>query len=1068
MFTFSIVFICLCVILPVRTESFLLYAPIDSGGIRGNVTFVQEPHSDNVKISIFLTSLLDGAQQFDWAIHEFPVFFDLKNPCQATELGKSVADLSRHHGQITLSSEQQTLQFESNAIQLRGLHTIWGRSLYLKSTNTSARACSNVMTTSKTSTAIARFTQTVAGTILLRENEFSETTIFSNLYYASDRAGTRNDWRIMVTDILDHNTRFKCNQLGILLDPDNVEDEACSTNEQHKCKIGDLTRKHGQILVGKDNNRYSKRFYVDLNLSLEYIESSRKLFVVIYEKNSNKEMACAQIETLHPKEVKTYFNMDGVKGELTMKQNYKIDPTIITVRLDNLRGRGKLYHVHEFPFAQRQSKGDRVCSLESVGNRYNPFGIDNKLETMVGTNDQYGVGDLSGKHGILSEVQDIQTYFNSYLDFNLPLFGIHSIVGRSIVIYGDNGEPWVCANIGYPDRTIVARATFYFPVIGMITFRQQHDDPLGDTVVMGNLFHSESMNLTHNHIWRVHVNQAGPDFYNWTRRCASAGDSYNPYQITTARNYNTMCSHENQLRCHVGDLYLKFRRLSINTYRSRNESTKFFYTDTLLPLSGKESIIAKSIVIEDENAPQIRGKRMACVTIRRHHPTEAIVDQWRTSSGIASNISGSMELIQETEFDETRGKLKLRGLNRLASGFHIHKASVPLDKEFPCSGDTVYGHYNPFDTESQIVPYPSVGSVDEYETGDLSGKFGLLDNLAERTSEFIDSNLPVIGVNSVIGRSLVVHKKDNNFRWSCATIRPKVGKTSREIVSIASFDDPRNLIYGYVRFRQVEYFDGSLSNAWIETYLKHRSTNKKITYGHNWSIFVNSVGADAFNAIDSVRCLAGGFLWNPYLAKIDESYQSDCNPQNGLRCALGDLSGRNGPLAIGGDRQIYSDTSLPFTGNFSAMNRALIISMQNGSTTALACANIKLDKHLISNIVIQKIPAFTVAKFMSHMRTLLNAADWLVVAEVQKAKELSNNECIQILVHFYGDEAWRLQSEFNNLIEFGSIRKGGDLTKTYYKSCKSVQSNSTPMLSCSPITLILLLLTSSTLYLSVI
>ena len=67
---------------------------------------------------------------------------------------------------------------------------------------------------------------------------------------------------------------------------------------------------------------------------------------------------------------------------------------------------------------------------------------------------------------------------------------------------------------------------------------------------------------------------------------------------------------------------------------------------------------------------------MACVTIRRHHPTEAIVDQWRTSSGIASNISGSMELIQETEFDETRCKLKLRGLNRLASGFHIHKVFI--------------------------------------------------------------------------------------------------------------------------------------------------------------------------------------------------------------------------------------------------------------------------------------------------------------------------------------------------------------------------------------------------------
>lgn len=328
-----------------------------------------------------------------------------------------------------------------------------------------------------------------------------------------------------------------------------------------------------------------------------------------------------------------------------------------------------------------------------------------------------------------------------------------------------------------------------------------------------------------------------------------------------------------------------------------------------------------------------------------------------------------------------------------------------MDKEFPCSGDTVYGHYNPFEFDTSIIPAPGLGSVDEYETGDLSGKFGLLSDLDQKSMEFIDFNLPVLGPYSVIGRSMVIHKHANNFRWSCATIKPKVSKTSREIVSIASFDDPRNLVLGYVRFRQVEYFDGSLSNTWIESNLKYRDTNnKKISYGHRWSVFVNSVGADAYNTVDSVRCLAGGYIWNPYLAKLDDLYKSLCTQKNALRCALGDLTGRNGPLVIGGDKQIHSDTNLPFTGNFSVLNRALIISMANNSNTVLACANIKLDKHLLSNIVIQKIPAFTVAKFMQHMRSLLNIADWLAVAEVQKTRDLNNNECVQILVHFYGNK----------------------------------------------------------------
>lgn len=85
--------------------------------------------------------------------------------------------------------------------------------------------------------------------------------------------------------------------------------------------------------------------------------------------------------------------------------------------------------------------------------------------------------------------------------------------------------------------------------------------------------------------------------------------------------------------------------------------------------------MARSIVIEDDNAPPIRGKRMACTTIRRSHPLNVIVDDWRYSAGIISNISGTIEMNQDSEYDETRIKINLRGLNKLASGYHIHKVS---------------------------------------------------------------------------------------------------------------------------------------------------------------------------------------------------------------------------------------------------------------------------------------------------------------------------------------------------------------------------------------------------------
>lgn len=42
----------------------------------------------------------------------------------------------------------------------------------------------------------------------------------------------------------------------------------------------------------------------------------------------------------------------------------------------------------------------------------------------------------------------------------LPLFGKHSIIGRSVVIHTNTGARWMCANIGYPGPVIVAKAQF--------------------------------------------------------------------------------------------------------------------------------------------------------------------------------------------------------------------------------------------------------------------------------------------------------------------------------------------------------------------------------------------------------------------------------------------------------------------------------------------------------------------------------------------------------------------------------------------------------------------------------
>ena len=77
---------------------------------------------------------------------------------------------------------------------------------------------------------------------------------------------------------------------------------------------------------------------------------------------------------------------------------------------------------------------------------------------------------------------------------------------------------------------------------------------------------------------------------------------------------------------------------------------------------------------------------MACAIIRVFHPLTATVRYWRSNTGIVSNISGSIVFHQETQFDSTKAKVDLHGLNAMAAGYHIHKVYFFIDSviKFVC------------------------------------------------------------------------------------------------------------------------------------------------------------------------------------------------------------------------------------------------------------------------------------------------------------------------------------------------------------------------------------------------
>lgn len=89
---------------------------------------------------------------------------------------------------------------------------------------------------------------------------------------------------------------------------------------------------------------------------------------------------------------------------------------------------------------------------------------------------------------------------------------------------------------------------------------------------------------------------------------------------------------------------------------------------------------------------------------------------------------------------------------------------MEYDLEFPCEGTSLYGHWNPLNVDTNNVPAAEEGTLDQYEMGDLSGKYGTLDNKKRYIIMYNDTMLPLFGPRSILGRSVVIDKKEKNLR----------------------------------------------------------------------------------------------------------------------------------------------------------------------------------------------------------------------------------------------------------------------------------------------------------------
>lgn len=492
-------------------------------------------------------------------------------------------------------------------VQLTGPNSVLGRTLVLRGVETGRLACSVIQPTSRVRTYRARMFSPLVGEVVLRQGSFG-TSVYSKMIYAN---GTRRDsthkWSIMQTT-----------------DPETLN--AIYVNEVTRCgglqgiPFVPLTDMGGYVFVGREPDTFTSRsYYVMSNVPpLETVQGG--LYVVVYsDYNENEVLGCGRVYTVEPKQASARF-AKNFTGEISFRQESPYDPTLVTIDFNDLELKAYSFGVDELPLIDRGEPANEVCP-NAKGVIYNPLKVipETVPPPGKGSADQYAVGDLSGKYGSLQGKKKI---FQQVYDPTLSLFGVHSVVGRALVLFRPNGQPMACANIEVSGRRMnTAFSTFDSPIQGQIILRQEKDNFNSDTSIYIELSYPSGSQpkKTYNHPWRIYTNAVltGQGFS--TPTCGQAGIRFNPYNVSRNDVYGCHCSAHAPSRCELGDSSGKMGTINIPPFRitedQHQDIARYFFTDPLLPLSGPTSIVGRSIVIQDKD---FSDGRMVCSNIVQH------------------------------------------------------------------------------------------------------------------------------------------------------------------------------------------------------------------------------------------------------------------------------------------------------------------------------------------------------------------------------------------------------------------------------------------------------------------
>jgi Cu/Zn superoxide dismutase len=156
--------------------------------------------------------------------------------------------------------------------------------------------------------------------------------------------------------------------------------------------------------------------------------------------------------------------------------------------------------------------------------------------------------------------------------------------------------------------------------------------------------------------------------------------------------------------------------------------------------------------------------------------------------------------------------------------WHVHM-QVPGKDFFNWTGrcKSAGGQFNPYRVSREEGIYLCTRA--DGQVGDRSGKYGNLDELKSVKEVHNDTSLPMYGLASIIGRSVVLHRREGEW-WGWYP------DEASQVTAIDSFHNPNGFAWDYIRFSQVVYNNGSSTDTILQVRLKHPGkTNREQTLG---------------------------------------------------------------------------------------------------------------------------------------------------------------------------------------------------------------------------------------------